>query len=747
MNFNRRNFLTFLGVSLGGTLLGSTGKKDWMLFSDEAIAGTSPNYASKTIEGLSFKPVKLPIPLTTERMTSQQEKLAYSSYEVKDDLILPEGYIYDVIGAWGDRLGNSRFGYNNDYLSYVETSPNEGFLTINFEYISGKTWMQTYPIVIGKSLPFEEVKAVAAKSQGKINAFALSNNNPLKAKIREISAEGLIDQGIGVMSLRHNPDGSWERTFSSSDRRITGISGLKDGNYLKTTGPAVAIFTKTNKEGYEDGLGDKIIGTFQNCAGGTTPWGTVLSAEENFQDQVPETVMADGSSLDPSQKPFIINDKEVDGRANVFGLAGNKYGWMVEVDPTNPNDYGTKHTWLGRFRHEAFGLKVIAGKQLAVYSGCDRRGGHLYKFVSTQEVSNPQSKDNSRLFEDGMLYGAKFNPDGTGRWIALNPNTPVDPVLPSQVVGKEDVGMVPLPNPDRSAGSIVQITSDAEVIEYKKQFPTLGDLYKGDRTEQQGAILIDAHFAANAAGITCTARPEDTVVAPDGNLYITFTSGYPGSDGGPDKSIFKGPNGESPYEFGWIVSLREDNEEPAAMTFRWNILALGGEPCEGGFGFCNPDNLAIDSNDNIWLLTDISTSKNNKEITSRTENGKSVSQTQISGIFGNNSAWVIPTSGANAGTAYPFAIGPMETEMTGPCFSSDRKTLFLSIQHPGEKNGMREDMAMEMRKFDMRTTTNKEFMQERQVPLGSNWPNKQVNQPPRPAVVAIRRTDSRIITA
>ena len=83
---------------------------------------------------------------------------------------------------------------------------------------------------------------------------------------------------------------------------------------------------------------------------------------------------------------------------------------MVEIDPANPYDYGTKHTWLGRYRHEAFGIRAVPGKKLEVYYGCDRWGGHLYKFISSGQVNNPQDKSNSRLFENGMLYGAKFYP-------------------------------------------------------------------------------------------------------------------------------------------------------------------------------------------------------------------------------------------------------------------------------------------------------------------------------------------------
>ena len=733
MKLKRRNFLVFLGASLGGTVLGTTSQKNNQIFSEKAVA-------ARSINTLNFAPVKVPVPLNINHMSGSAQKSAYRTYQVKDDLILPEGYIYEIVGAWGDRIGDSRFGYNNDYLSYIETEPNQGFLTINFEYISGKAWMETYPLVIGKSLPFAAVKAALADRGGEINAFNLPEGNPLKEQIKAISKEGLIDQGIGVISLSKNPDGSWQRTYSKADRRITGISGLEDDRYLRATGPAVSIFTKANKKGYDDGLGNKIIGTCQNCAGGTTPWGTVLSAEENFQDQVPEAVMADGSSLDPSAKPFILNDKDVDGRANVLGLAGNKYGWMVEVDPANPQDYGTKHTWLGRYRHEAFGIRTVKGRPLAVYSGCDRRGGHLYKFVSDDKVQDAKSKSNSRLFSAGMLFGAKFNPDGTGRWISLTPYTPIDPVLPSQVVGKKGQGMVTLPNPDREAGGIVKITSDEEARKFKQKFSSLGDLYEGNLIEKQGAILVDAHFAGNAIGLTCTARPEDTQVAADGILYISFTSGSPGGDGGPDKRIFKGPNGEIPHEYGWIIRLVENDLDPAATSFRWDIFAIGGEPAAGCAGFANPDNFEIDSQGNIWLLTDISTSKSNRELASRTENNL------ISGVFGNNSAWFIPAHGINAGTAYPFAIGPMETEMTGPFFTRDQETLFLSVQHPGEKHGIRRNMNWETRQFEMLTTEGEKFVQEREVPIGSNWPGKQANDPPRPAVVAVRRQDGQGIS-
>lgn len=682
------------------------------------------------------------MPVETDGVSMASQAQEFSSFAVADDLVLPDGFTYDVVAAWGDPVGDSRFGYNNDYLSFVETGDGAGYLTVNHEYISPVPWTQTYEQVVGKSLPLSEVQAaVAAAGDAGLNAYGLPDGDPLKAQVLEVSKEALVDQGLSVISVRRGADGGWVRTNSQADRRISGISGLGDGRYLRATGPAVSVFRKTRVQGYTDGLGDRIIGSFGNCAGGTTPWGTVLSAEENFQAQVPEPVYSDGSSMEPGKRTLTFGSEDLDGQANVLGLAGNKYGWIVEVDPSNPNDYGTKHTWLGRFRHEAVGIRVEAGKQLAFYSGCDRRGGHVYKFVSRDAVTDPAAKSNSRLLSNGMLYAAKFNPDGTGRWIALEPGTPVAPDMPSTVAG----GMIPLPL--RPEGGVFKADNDAAVQQFQQRYPTLGNLYTGTVQERQGAILIDAHNAATAAGATATARPEDTMVNQDGSVYVAFTSGGPGGDGGPDSRIFVGPNGEMPYEYGWIMRMMEDSNEPAAMTFRWEMMALGGEPSEGGAGFANPDNFEIDASGHLWIVTDMSTDKHNRAVPSRVEaGGAAVSQSNLRGLFGNNSIWFMPTSGPNAGNAYMFGMGPMECETTGPFLTQDQQTLFLAVQHPGEIYGVRQDMASEERQFAMKTTAGEEFMQTRDVPLGSNWPGGGVNDPPKPAVVAVRRMDGGSMT-
>ncbi|GAB4379075.1 MAG: PhoX family protein [Elainellaceae cyanobacterium] len=737
MAVKRRHFLMFLGAGAGSLALQPFTRNS----SQPSLAIFGKPAAAQTTSSIPFRPVQGPMPLMADDSDRAKQLSDYSQFIVVDDVVVPEGYTYDIVAAWGDPVGNSRFGYNNDYLSFVETGENEGYLTVNHEYISAKPWIQTYDQVIGQPLPFEAVAAtVETAGEDGINVFALADSDPIKTAIAEFSKECLVDLGISVISIRRESDGRWVRTNSNADRRITGVSGLEDGNYLSATGPAVAIFRKTSGTGYIDELGDRVIGTFNNCSGGTSPWGTVFSAEENFQNFVPEGVHADGTSLDPAEKAFTYNDEETLGLGNPFGLAGNKYGWMVEVDPANPNDYGVKHTWLGRFRHEAVAIRAESGKKLAVYSGCDRRSGHVYKFVSAGTIRNPQDKANSGLLADGMLYAAKFNADGTGSWIPLEASTAVNPDLPSIHLG----GMITLPNPDRAAGGFVKVEDDAAIATYKQQFATLGDLYTGSDEEKQGAILIDAHFAANAAGATCTARPEDTDLAPNGSLFIAFTSGTAsGSDGSPDNRVFVGPNGETEWEYGWIMRLDEASNDPAAMTFTWELFATGGEPAEGGLGFANPDNLEFDSNGNLWMVTDMSSDKHNRAVPAgRVDSeGQPLSQSNLRGLYGNNSVWYMPTSGPNAGEAYLFGFGPMDCEMTGPFITKDLRTLFLAAQHPGEINGTRIDMASETREYAMKTTDGQEFIQTREVPIGSNWPGKAANDPPKPAVVAVRRLD------
>ncbi|HEY9811382.1 MAG TPA: alkaline phosphatase PhoX [Halomicronema sp.] len=720
MSLKRRDLLMFLGGAASVSVVG----------------GVLPSPISQNLKKLPFSPIKGPMPLLTDGVREKEQSKVYKNFEVVDDLVLPQGFTYQVIAAWGDKVGDSRFGYNNDYLSFVETASNEGYLCVNFEYISEKIWLETMQEVLGFRVPVEEVVAAINKTNKKeINAFALPENDPTKAKIREICKQALIDQGLGVISLRRKRDGSWERTFSKADRRVTGISGLEDNRYLKATGPAVAIFQKKQGLGYIDKLGERIIGTFGNCAGGTTPWGTMLSGEENFQAQVPEPVYADGTSANPSELGF--NAESIDGQGNVFGLAGNKYGWVVELDPANPEDMGIKHTWLGRYRHEAVGVRVEAGKRLAFYSGCDRQGGHLYKFVSRDVVKNPTDKSTSSLLTNGMLYGAKFNADGTGNWIALKPDTAVNPDMPVDMVG----GMLWLPLREKGKVGYLEVRENREIAEFKKKYKKLGDLYTGTAEEKQGAILIDAHYAATAAGVTCTARPEDTEISPDGSLYIAFTAGMSGKEGGPDQRIFKGPKGEVPYPFGWVMQVVEDGNDPAAMTFRWKMAATGGEPASGGLGFSNPDNLLIDRRSNLWMVTDMGGRSQNKAVSTRT----GVELPQLLGLFGSNSLWWMPMVGELAGKAFLFGYGPVDSELTGPFFTRDEETLFLAVQHPGEVGGVRRGMAAETRKFVMRTTEGVEFSQSRVVPVGSNWPGKVVDGPAVPAVVAIRRVDGGMI--
>ncbi len=718
MTMRRRSVLSMLG-------LGSVG-----LLTAKGLSGYSSNGIGSVPgkKAFPFTPVRVALPVNSDGLTAAEQQTTYREIAVEDRLVVPEGFRSDLLAAWGDALGSSRFGFNNDHLGFVQHDANRASMTVNFEYISPKPWVDGFEEVVGQPLPYAAMLRALAASDGVIDCTALAATDPRLAQIRAIADQAMTDLGVGVMTLKLDSQGHWVRAKAAQDRRIDGIAGLENpAERLRCTGPATKVFEAASRQGYDDGLGSAVIGTFANCGGGTTPWGTVLSAEENFQSQVPEPVFADGSSLAPSQRPFLCLESKLYGLGNVYGLAGNKYGWMVEVDPDAPDHQAVKHTALGRFRHEAVAVRAEAGQPLLVYSGCDRRGGHLYRFVSSRTVTEVKNKANSRLLEEGELQVARFQADGTGDWLPLRPDTAVDPFLPSRFDQAELACPVELPNSDRQQAVAELFRDDASVQAYCKRYPTLASLYRGDGDAMQGAILVDAHLASSAIGATPTARPEDTKIDPiSGDLLIAFTSGSPGSTGGADPAVFQGPEGQASWPNGWVMRLSDQGEN----GFRWRMAVTGGTPWAGGLGFTNPDNVAVDAKGNLWIVTD------------RSMKGSA------GDVFGNNSCWFVPRNGGqNSGqdssqdeTAACFAIGPMECEVTGVCLDRPEKTLFLAIQHPGEVHGSRKQGDEEFQTHDLVDREGTAFQQLRQLPLGSNWPAQAPGRPPRPGVVAVRRS-------
>lgn len=682
---------------------------------------------------MPFKPLRSPLPLPSDGLSAAEQRRVYRQVDVEDRVLVPEGYRADLIAVWGDRLAAGRLGFNNDYLALLPLAADGGseraLLSINFEYISPVPWAAGYQEAVGTPLPLQTLQQALASAGGGIDASNLAADDPLRKLIESVARAAMADLGIGVVELERGSDG-WRRLGGSRyERRIEGLSGLGKGEQaLGCSGPAAAVFRHSQPLGYSDGLGERIIGTFANCGGGTTPWGTVLSAEENFQSQVPEAVYADGSATAPAARPFRWDGSRLDGLGNPFGLAGNKYGWMVEYDPREPTRAAVKHSLLGRFRHEAVAVVARPGEPLVVYSGCDRHGGHLYRFVSAGVVRDPGDPTNSKLFETGRLEAARLESDGSGQWIPLEASTSVRPQPPSHYERFDWQQPTVLPHSDRQRSGGEAVGSDSELKAYCSRYRKLGDLYpcRGQdaaaQLRQQGAILIDAHLAANAAGASACPRPEDTDIDPtNGDLLIAFTAAGRDESGSSDPAIFRGPKGQNLWPHGWVMRL-SDGDGGRGARFRWRMVALGGVPWEGGLGFSNPDNLAFDPAGNLWLVTDRPGSASLD-------------------VFGNNSCWLLPRAGSGAGQALCFAIGPVECELCGPCFDAGARTLFLAVQHPGEGQGVRQGKALEAQAHSLVDRGGQRFEQLRWVPIGSNWPSGVPARPPRPGIVAIRRLD------
>ncbi|KRO94160.1 MAG: hypothetical protein ABR96_04965 [cyanobacterium BACL30 MAG-120619-bin27] len=320
----RRQLLELLGIGAGSSACA--------MLLPQLEARSSGKAAGNA--ALPFVPVRAPLPLPADGLSAADQRRIYRTFNVDDKLLVPEGYRAELLAVWGDPLATGRFGFNNDYLAFQPLSGGRALLSINFEHISAQTWSAGFSEAVGTLLPLEPLQQALASRGGSVDVASLAASDPLRSLIEAVARAAMADLGIGVLELEQGSSG-WRRLGGSRyERRIDGLSGLSQPDQaLRCSGPAAAVFRHSQPLGYSDGLGDRIIGTFANCAGGTTPWGTVLSAEENFQSQVSEAVYADGSAASPEARPFRWDGSRLNGLGNPFGLAGNKYGWMVEFDP------------------------------------------------------------------------------------------------------------------------------------------------------------------------------------------------------------------------------------------------------------------------------------------------------------------------------------------------------------------------------------------------------------------------------
>lgn len=800
-NLSRRQLLIFFGSSAAATALAPT-------VSEKLLGGTSSAAIAQETRtptaapGLGFTPLRLanPLEIYTELPSYQPTGIGQgsilpagnaelSSYQYFDDVIVPPEYERYVIVRWGDNVfpnPEEYFGYNCDFLGFVPVSRNsttDGYLFVNHEYVS---WPISYLApetstdLLNFPSSFQEVIGFPLPEGTGANTGArLASLTP--AEKRLVYGEFQYNQGVSVVRIRKQND-KFAVVSDSKNRRIHGLSGLGinstrtdgyqsvtswgtrsyqqgDQNYLIGTGPAATeVFNLSS-----DGLGNKIIGTAFNCSGGVSPWGTTFSAEENFQAGSPSATstgffvgVQEGVKPDGTQTGYLPGTTGAE-----FGQVGEKYGWMVEVDPADPNFRPRKHTWLGRYRHENIAFRAKVGQRLVAYLGDDRRGGGTFKFVSNGRIRSLTDRDaNSRLLEDGVLYIAKFNPNGTGEWIPMLLNTATNPIPPS-VIGSgtapgsgSRVPFIRLPRRNGVAGqtvdggffSLLETNEAAQLPDYQNK--KLSDFYTS-----QGAILSDAFPAGMLVGGTPTARPEDIEVHPYNNqVFIAYTDGAPGSDGYPDSRIFvvakDGAAINDTQQFGGIYKIVEQSEGGVGTRFRWEVFAQAGEEgAEAGYGFANVDNLAFDPQANVWGVTDMSTGLHNgfgggaaaaPLPISHTATTASAASTLV-GCFGNNSLFYIPTQGANAGKFVPFAYGPPRCEMTGPYFVGN--TLLIAVQHPCEDAPIGDGTLLSRSIEMLNLSGNGLFQQTRTVPRGSNWPSNIEGNPtgaPKPSVIGIR---------
>ncbi|MBK1781183.1 PhoX family phosphatase [Advenella sp. WQ 585] len=558
-----------------------------------------------------------------------------------DKIVVPEGYRYAVINRWGDPLftdspkwkGDAtddaaaqarQMGDNHDGMHYfpINGSSTEGLMVTNHEYINPAYFFPANVRVAGENWNEDWVK----KSQRA--------------------------QGVSVKHIRH--DGKdWKTVLDSNYNRS--INALDAEMVL--TGPAAGhALLKTNA----DPSGTVVFGTFGNCGNGYTLWDTYLTCEENVTDYF-------GTEKEGVQSSTLMQRYGVATKASNdsyrwethdkrFDVAEEpnewmRHGWIVEIDPFDPESKPRKLTALGHFKHENAAMTLAADKRVVVYMGDDQRSEYIYKFVSDDKFDPANKAANRTLLDKGTLYVARFTDGeqagdlkGKGEWIAL--------------------------------------TLDTVGLNGKK----LGELFT-----DQGELLVKTRLAADAVGATPMDRPEWIAVHPHTQeVYVTLTNN---SDRGSDKER-KGTNGlkhpgiddanpraKNPY--GQIVRWNESGKDAAASEFDWDVFVLAGnpdvhkEPANLMAGtpnisaqnlFNSPDGLAFDKDGRLWIQTD----------------GNFSDAGNFAGNGNNQMLVAIPETEAGKGEIRRFLVGPSGCEITGITWTPDYKAVFVNVQHPGE---------------------------------------------------------------
>ncbi len=558
-----------------------------------ALAAGSNTAVAAQSTGLTFKPIRLG--------------------KNQDYLDVPEGYEAGVIIKWGDpvtqnapdfnpQLQNGatqsqQFGYNCDMITYHSlpawnsTSSRRALMCVNHEYTGPQ---QMFP-----------------------------NRSPDRTTKDIVDAE-IAAHGVSVIEIEEFY-GTWQYNPNSRfNRRITGETEMA------ITGPAAGDPLMQTSA---DRTGTRVRGTLNNCAGGQTPWGTMLTAEENFnqyfanRSQMPTGVNRDNMAR--LGTPTAASGRRWERFYDRFDQAkepneANRFGWIVEIDPYDPNSMPKKRTALGRCKHENASSTIAKNGQVVVYSGDDERFDYVYKFV-TAGIFNPDNRAaNMDLLDNGTLYVARFDADGTGVWL---------PVV----------------------------------------FGT-GPLTMSNGWRNQADVLIRCRQAADALGATRMDRPEDVEVNPiTGLLYIVCTNNS--ARGTANNAGTDAANPRANNRSGHIIELRERGNDHTATTFNWGIFMLCGDPNDPAQGtyFAGaprekvspigaPDNITFATQGNLWVGTD-----------------------GMEGALGwQDAIYACVTEGPDRGTLLPFMSVPIGAETCGPTFTPDNTTFFLAVQHPGE---------------------------------------------------------------